>query len=167
MLELEIRINGYDLIVIDNLMSILSVSASEKYEQQADFMQRLHDLADNYNTHIILVLHPNKTYRKDDDEMDMEQISGTSDLYNKADNVIVVNRSYDEDDLDMGISGRIAVVKNRDFEDLPRVNTFFDKETGLLLEIEEDTNAVVGYTFNWDKDVVEGFQLVVPTDNPF
>ena len=64
MLEYEIKINKYDLVVIDNLMSILSVQASEKYEQQADFMQRLCDLASVYSTHIILVLHPNKTYKK-------------------------------------------------------------------------------------------------------
>lgn len=166
MLELEIKINNYNLIVIDNLMSILSVQASEKYEQQADFMQRLADLAKAYNTHIILVLHPNKTYKKGDD-MDFEQISGTSDLYNKADNIITVIREYKQDEIVQGINGKIAVLKNRYYSDLPRVNVHFDNETGLLLEIDEEKDEIVGYSFNWDTDIPKGFQLTVTDDCPF
>lgn len=166
MVEIEVKINNHNLVVIDNLMSILSAKAAEKYEQQADFMQQLHDLANNYNTHIILVLHPNKSYKKDDD-MDMEQISGSSDLYNKADNVIAVKREYDEEKQEEGVNGKISVIKNRDFEDLPSVETHFDKETGLLLEIEEKTSEIIGYTFNWDPDIAKGFQLVVDPSCPF
>lgn len=168
MLEMEIKFNNYNLVVIDNLMSILSVQASEKYEQQADFMQRLCDLASAYNTHIILVLHPNKTYKKGDD-MDFEQISGTSDLYNKADNIIVVKRNYKDELINEGIHGEIAVIKNRYFKDLPRVDTHFDEETGLLLEIDRDN--ILGYSFRWNDDAMnipEGSQLILNDDNcPF
>lgn len=166
MLEMEIKLNNFNLVVIDNLMSILSVQASEKYEQQADFMQRLHDLADSYNTHIVLVLHPNKTYRKGDD-MDMEQISGTSDLYNKADNIIAVSKEYDEDNIELGIDGSVAVLKNRDFPDIVKVNTSFDQDTRLLLEIEEETNIIQAYTFGWDSDIPKGFQVTTTEDCPF
>ncbi|MPM13373.1 DNA primase [bioreactor metagenome] len=169
MLEYEIKINRYDLVVIDNLMSILSVQASEKYEQQADFMQRLCDLAGAYSTHIILVLHPNKTYRKGED-MDFEQISGTSDLYNKADNIITVIRLYDEEQLSEGIDGKINVLKNRYFSDLPSIDTYFDKETGLLLERKDD-GTVLAYNFNWDKDnqikLPEGAQIIIDDECPF
>lgn len=169
MLEYEIKINKYDLIVIDNLMSILSVQASEKYEQQADLMQRLCDLAGAYNTHIVLVLHPNKTYRKGED-MDFEQISGTSDLYNKSDNIITVIREYDESKIASGINGKIRVLKNRYFSDLPSIDTYFDKETGLLLERDEQ-GTVLAYSFNWDKDncmeAPEGAQFVIDEQCPF
>lgn len=153
MLEYEIKINKYDLIIIDNLMSILSVQASEKYEQQADFMQRLCDIAGAYNTHIVLVLHPNKTYRKGED-MDFEQISGTSDLYNKADNIITVIREYNEEKIEQGINGKIKVLKNRYFADLPSIDTYFDKETGLLLERDKDGN-ILAYNFRWNPDISE------------
>ncbi len=168
MLEMEIKINNFNLVVIDNLMSILSVQASEKYEQQADFMQRLHDLADSYNTHIILVLHPNKTYRKND-EMDMEQISGSSDLYNKADNVIVVKREYDEEIAQQGVDGQVSVIKNRDFENLPTIDIHFDTETGLLLEISSETDQIIGYAFNWKntEPIPKGYQISVGEDCPF
>lgn len=166
MLEMEIKINNHNLVVIDNLMSILSVQASEKYEQQADFMQRLCDLAKAYSTHIILVLHPNKTYRKGED-MDFEQISGTSDLYNKADNIITVIREYDEDKKSQGINGTIKVLKNRYFTDLPSIETYFDKETGLLLEREEE-GSILAYNFNWDGNQVQGYQEVLnDPDCPF
>lgn len=164
MLEMEIKINNYNLVVIDNLMSILSVQASEKYEQQADFMQRLCDLASAYSTHIVLVLHPNKTYKKGED-MDFEQISGTSDLYNKADNIITVIREYKEEKISQGINGVVAVLKNRYFKDLPRVEIHFDEETGLLLEINNEQ--IIGYTFNWDKNIPEGFQIVLDENCPF
>ncbi len=149
MLEMEIKINNYNLIVIDNLMSILSVQASEKYEQQADFMQRLCDLSKAYSTHIILVLHPNKTYKKGE-TLDFEQISGTSDLYNKADNVIAVTREYKEEKIEDGINGYVSVLKNRYFKDLPSIEVFYEEETGLLLEIDKKTREIIGYTFKWN-----------------
>lgn len=167
MLEMEIKLNNFNLVVIDNLMSILSVQASEKYEQQADFMQRLHDLADSYNTHVVLVLHPNKTYRKGQD-MDMEQISGTSDLYNKADNILAVSKESDEDKRAEGIHGKIAILKNRDFPNIIDIETHYHEDTGLLLEIEPDTRDILAYVFNIDDGrPEEGFQPVVSEDCPF
>lgn len=162
MIELEIKYNKYDLIVIDNLMSILSVSAAEKFEQQADFTQRLCDLSKLYNTHIILVLHPNKTYQKGED-MEMEQISGSSDIYNKADNIIAVTREYEEDKIEAGINGYIQVIKNRYYGELTKTEVVFDKETGLLLE--KQGNEILGYNFKFKsyydevKGVLKGEQM--------
>lgn len=148
MIEYEIKINRHNLVVIDNLMSILSAQSSEKNEAQADFMQKCVNIAQAYRCHIILVLHPNKTYQKNS-EMDFEQISGTSDLANKADNVIAVIREYREENLAQGINGKIAVIKNRYYPDLPKVDIHFEQETGLLLEIEEKTKAYEAYSFKW------------------
>lgn len=145
----EIKTNRHHLVVIDNLMSILSVEkASEKLEAQADFMQRCCDIAKAENTHIILVLHPNKTLQKNT-SMDFEQISGTQDLSNKADNIIVVRKEHDEETRATGVSGDITVVKNRYFPDLPKVKIHYEEETGLLLEIDEKTNQFLAYNFGW------------------
>ena len=148
MIKMEIKFNGHELVIVDNLMSVLSVQASEKNEAQADFMQNLCDMAKNYNSHIILVLHPNKTYQKGQ-EMDFEQISGTSDLYNKADNIITVIREYNEEKISEGINGKINVLKNRYEGELPYIDVHFDKETRLLLEIDEETNDILAYNFKW------------------
>lgn len=151
LLENEIKVTKPNLVVVDNLMSILSIEkAAEKYEKQGDFTQRLSDIAKAYNLHIILVLHPNKTVTKGS-IMDFEQISGSADLYNKADLVIAVSREYEQEKIAQGVNGRIAILKNRYFSELTAINTHFDKETGLLLEIEEATGNFLGYAFKWQK----------------
>ena len=129
-------------------MSIVSFKAVEKYEAQGDFLQRCVDLAKCYKTHIILVLHPNKEYRKGCD-LDLEHISGTMDLANKADNVIAVIREYDQDKINMGINGKIALIKNRFYPDLTETSVHFDKETGMLAELKDGT--CVAYRFSWEK----------------
>jgi archaellum biogenesis ATPase FlaH len=148
MIDSETKTNHYNLIVIDNLMSILTAKATEKNEAQADFMQRCHDLADLYKIHIILVLHPNKEYRRGDD-LEVEHISGSSDLGNKADNIVAVIREYREDKINAGINGKIMLLKNRYYPDIVKCDTYFDAETGLLLET---INGVAkAYDFNWTK----------------
>ena len=164
MIEYEIKINRHNLIVIDNLMSILSAQASEKNEAQADFMQNCVNIALAYRCHMILVLHPNKTYQKGTN-MDFEQISGTSDLPNKADNVIAVIRDYKEENILQGINGKIAVIKNRYFPELPKVNIHFEQETGLLLEIDEEKNTYVGYCFKWMQHL-ESKHIFTETEKP-
>ena len=148
LLKKEVKKTRTDLVVIDNLMSVLTnVNDNEKNGKQADFMQNCCDLAKEYNVHIILVLHPNKTYRKGED-MESEQLSGTGDLANKADNIITVIREYSEEAIRHGINGRIQVVKNREFSDLPKVYVKFEESTGLLLEIDEQHGAC-RYDFKW------------------
>lgn len=146
MIDYEIKLKQHRLIVIDNLMSILSAKAAEKNEAQADFMQRCCDISKIYGVHILIVLHPNKTYSKGE-RLDFEQISGTSDLANKADNVISVIREYDEDKIADGINGYIEVIKNRYYSDLTKCEVSFDRETGLLLERQD--GAVYYYNFHW------------------
>ncbi len=148
MIEYEIKLNKHELIVIDNLMSILTAKAIEKLEKQAEFMQRCSDIAKAYRIHIILVLHPNKGYQKGT-RMDVEQISGNMDLGNKADNVIQVAKEYDEDKLDQGIDGHISVLKNRYYSDLPSVETHFDIDTGQLAEITN--TGYILYQFDWEQ----------------
>lgn len=145
----EIKKSQTDLVVLDNLMSLLTVTSdTEKNGKQAEFMQKCCDMAKENNVHIIVVLHPNKTYRKGED-MESEQIAGTSDLANKADNIITVIREYDEDKIEKGINGYIKIQKNRDYSDLPKVEVYFDKNTGLLLERELETGKVKAYAFKW------------------
>lgn len=149
LLNIEIKADLPNLLVIDNLMSVLSVEkANEKLERQADFMQKCCDLAKNEKIHIILVLHPNKTAGKNSG-MDFEQISGTQDLANKADNIILVRRYYSKEVDGIESDGVIEVLKNRYFSDLPKIETHYDQETGMLLEINDITGDFIAYSFRW------------------
>lgn len=145
MIESEIVTNRHNLVVIDNLMSMLTAKAIEKNEKQGEFMQKCHELAERYCIHIVLVLHPNKEYRKGV-ELEIVHISGTSDLANKADNIIVISREYDEIIRANGIHGSIRLIKNRDYTELPRIDVNYDIETGLLLELKDGT--IMRYKFN-------------------
>lgn len=157
LINIEVKANNHNLIVIDNMMSVLSVEkVTEKYEKQADLVQKCCDLAKSYYIHIILVLHPNKQVQKGQ-TMDFEQISGSGDIYNKADNIIAVKKNYKEDDISQGIDGEVEVLKNRYFSDLPKIDTHYDKETNTLLEIDSTTGDFMSYNFKW-KQYLEGEQ---------
>lgn len=177
LISLEVKMSRPDLVVIDNLMSVLSVEkVNEKFERQADFIQRCNDMAKSERIHIVIVLHPNKLVSKNT-SMDFENISGSSDIYNKADNIIAVKRNYDED---RESDGEIEVLKNRYFSDLPKINTQYDSETGMILELERLSGNVISYGFRWrqylesgieEDEVIEGRDYFMGNDdnayNPF
>lgn len=81
--------NGLDVVLLDNLMVLDIRSLNEdKYDRQAVLLQRLEDLSKELNIHIHLVAHPHKSigYIRIDD------IGGSGDISNKADNVFIVSR---------------------------------------------------------------------------
>jgi predicted ATP-dependent serine protease len=136
----ELKKNRHELIVLDNLMSLLNASAVEKYTKQGEFVQNCHHLAVEHNIHIVLVVHPNKEYRTTE-KPSFEMISGNSDIYNKADNIIWVSRNWEGEH-----GGKIKILKSRYFTEVPEVETKFDIETGLLCEVKD--NAAITYKFN-------------------
>lgn len=151
MVSRKIKTGKYNLIVIDNLMSILSIRTEKnKNEDQADFIQRCCDFAKMSHCHIVVVLHPNKTYQKGE-KMVFEQISGTSDMANKVDNVISIVREYDEIEKNKGINGYCEVIKNRHFTELTTVPLNYDVDTGLLLEVNKITGKKYNYEFHIEK----------------
>lgn len=133
-----------DLIVLDNLMSMdLRKLDGDKYEQQADLVKRLSAFAKKRNVHIVLVCHPRKSLgflRKTD-------ISGTADITNAADNVLIVHRvnndfkrltkdffKWDDNAAIYTCSNVIEVCKNRDLgvEDVFS-ESYFDTATKRFL----------------------------------
>lgn len=158
MLERELSVNKHKLIVIDNLMSVLSASSAEKNEAQADFMQTLCDLAKVYSTHIILVVHPRKGANTKDCVND--DISGNSDIPNKADNIIWVIRS-DEEDKEKGIDGHIKVTKNKRWGKTTTINTVFDDDTESLAEFKDDKALIQKYSINIELPIDINPKLIV------
>jgi len=149
-IEDEVKFRGHNLVVLDNMMSLLSASAVEKNELQGEFVQKCCDLAKIYRCHIILVVHPNKTYQNETD-MQMEQVSGSSDIYNKADNFIAVVRYYKDD---RKFDGKLLLLKNRIYGTLAVCDLKFDPKTRLLLEDRE--GFLMRYKFNFNPREVNG-----------
>jgi archaellum biogenesis ATPase FlaH len=130
---------GIDIVIIDNLMAVdLENNNFNKNEKQTNFIQTIVDFARIYNVHIILVAHPRKSLgfiRKDD-------IAGTADLVNSADNVFIIHRVKSDfkrltkltfgwkDDNEMyDFDNVIEICKNRDLGQM-------DVMIGLYFEIE-------------------------------
>jgi KaiC/GvpD/RAD55 family RecA-like ATPase len=143
MISEKVRRERYDMVILDNQMSLMTVErAVDKLEAQARFVENCHRLAQASNCAVILVLHPNKTYRKGE-EMQFEQISGTSDIANKADVILNVIRSSEEDIDESQVNSHIQVMKNRDWSELPKIPTIFDKETFLFQEYDEQKRQII------------------------
>ena len=80
---------GVQLIVLDNLAALcIDGYDSGTYANQTKFILDLKDYAKQKNIHVILVAHP----RKQNDFLRKESISGTADLTNIADNVLLIHR---------------------------------------------------------------------------
>lgn len=80
---------GTQLVVLDNLMALqIDSYDGDKYTQQTRFINDLKEYAKAKNIHVILVCHP----RKEDGFLRKESISGTADLTNLADSVIIIHR---------------------------------------------------------------------------
>lgn len=155
MLEYQIRIEKHDLVVLDNLMSLLTVSRSQdKNESQGQFIEKCHHLAKSTNCAVVVVLHPNKTYQKGQ-ELEFEQISGTSDIPNKADAILSVIRLQEPEN---GATSKIQVNKNRDWSELPTVPCVFDVNTCTYAEIK-DGNAVRNKFIGWKKHLVKSNEI--------
>lgn len=78
-----------DQLFLDNLM-VLGIKELEqdKYERQAALLQDLEDFAKELNIHIHLVAHPHKAFGY----LRIDNISGSGDIGNKADNVFILSR---------------------------------------------------------------------------
>lgn len=80
---------GTQLIVLDNLMALqIDSYDGDKYTQQTRFINDLKEYAKAKNIHVILVCHP----RKEGGFLRKESISGTADLTNFADSIIIIHR---------------------------------------------------------------------------
>lgn len=84
-----VKNEGTQLVVLDNLMALqIDSYDGDKYTQQTRFINDLKEYAKAKNIHVILVCHP----RKEGGFLRKESISGTADLTNLADSVIIIHR---------------------------------------------------------------------------
>ena len=88
-LERKFEQNKPDLVILDNLMAFDIKSLSDnKYEAQTAFTWTLHEMAQEYDVHIMFVAHPRKAMGF----LRLDDISGTADIGNAVDNAFIVHR---------------------------------------------------------------------------
>lgn len=135
--------NGIKLFVIDNIMSALEENADSLYSDQANFVQRCKDFVVKNNVHLVLMAHPNKEKKEITNEkgnLEKTDISGSNNIPNKADNIIAVERVWnDESEIDLIITS----LKDRESGQRKVIPMMFSKET--LRFYDATTKPVVNY----------------------
>lgn len=85
----EVVDNGAQLLILDNLFSLdIDLFDGDKNNKQKELTLQICQFAKKKKVHIILVAHP----RKSVSFLRKEDIAGTSDITNAADNVFIVHR---------------------------------------------------------------------------
>lgn len=120
---------GVEHFVIDSLMKMdLRSLDRDKYDAQGIFVKHLTDFAKEFQSHIHLIAHPRKS-SSDIDTPGKVDISGSGDITNLADNVLILWRNTGEDK-DMAEPDAVLYVKkNRETGKLGAIKLYFNSKT--------------------------------------
>lgn len=102
------------VFIVDNIMTT-ALKGEAKYGEfraQSLFASRLTAFAQRFDVHVHLVAHPRKTNQKN---FDADDVSGSGDITNRANNVFRVGRVAEEDVASTGYSAGIHILKNRGY----------------------------------------------------
>jgi len=148
-LKLCIEKNDIKVLILDNLMSMdLKNLGDNKYETQSLLIQKLSALAKELNVHIHFVCHP----RKATSFLRKEDIAGTGDLTNIADNVYIMHRvnedfkvrtkemfKWKEDNPIYKFTNILEICKNREYgwQDT-MIGMYFEPESKRLLNKQDE-----------------------------
>lgn len=166
--------NKSKLVILDNLASLsLDYDNWDKNEKQSRFIAELKDYAKNARIHVLLVAHPRK--EANNTLLRMESISGTLDLVNLVDNVLLCHRVGDDFERRateffgkertqacLGFSEVIEIAKNRS-------HGHIDVTVGLFYEpmSRRFKNSVSEYiVYGWQDGDVRYGQTVQVEDKP-
>jgi len=110
--EYAVRRFGCSVFLVDNMMTARFSTSRESdfYRAQSNFVGRLVEFAKKYEVHVHLVAHPRKT---DGRTLTNDDIGGSGDVTNRADNVFSLERLSEADAAQKGYNTVLRVLKNR------------------------------------------------------
>lgn len=167
-IELAIRKNGVEVILIDNLMTAMYLDeekGSDKYDRQGRFVRKLTRLALNYEVLIILVAHVRKNSFGGDVN---DEVSGSADITNLAGYILSYSRGT-EQDIEKGI-----IEESQRFLKLSKSRlTGKLMMDGLKLDYDEKSKRIyaerdgLNRNFVWEDGESSYFSDLSDSDNPF
>ena len=118
---------GCDVYLVDNIMTaeLKEAAALGYWQAQSAFTGRLVAFAKGNGVHVHLVAHPRKT----DKRLDADDVGGSADITNRADNVLKVERVKEDYLEQAGHSMLLTVLKNREFGVTPKIELDFQPES--------------------------------------
>ena len=158
------------LVFIDNLfvLGIVKLSA-DKWEAQKQLVLRMTRIAQQYNVHIGFICHPTKLkslIRKED-------VSGSSDITNCADNVFILHRNtadfksrskeffgWTDDHPIYQYDNQIEVAKDRENGAIENfIGLYYEKESKRILNYKGEN-----YHYGWEEKPKQSRIELTPTD---
>lgn len=119
-LELAAHRYGCKVFLADNLMTARFKDERDFYREQSNFVGRLVSFAKNNNVHVHLVAHPRKA---GDKALIADDVGGSGDITNRADNVFSLKRIENED---AGFDAGLTILKNRDYGATGKIRLLYD-----------------------------------------
>jgi twinkle protein len=95
------------------------------FRAQSNFTGRLVEFAKKFEVHVHLVAHP----RKAQGNLEADDVSGSGDITNRADNVFSLDRLDEKDARAKGYDAALKVLKNRSFGETPHIGLCYDPAT--------------------------------------
>ena len=158
---------GCDVFLVDNIMTaqLRDAAALGYWQAQSAFTGRLVSFAKGRGVHVHLVAHPRKT---DKLRLDADDVGGSSDITNRADNVLRVERVAEDKLEKAGCCTLLSVLKNREFGAMPKVKLDFDPASRRFYPAGAENRRV----YSWERAEMAGqveFQELTggDKDNPF
>lgn len=141
---------GCDVFLADNIMTAMlkDVAALGYWQAQSAFTGRLVAFAKGRGVHVHLVAHPRKTEKR----LEADDVGGSSDITNRADNVLKVERVKDDCVEQAGHSMLLTVLKNREFGATPKIELSFNPASRRFYPARGGDRRV----FSWERAVSSG-----------
>lgn len=133
-----------DVFAVDSVMTVKLNDSRDYYRAQSEFVRRLAEFCKATNTHLHLIAHPRKSEKGKKVE-DNDDVSGSGDITNFADNVLAVSRLPEP-----GPDGRDAelkVMKSREDGIMGKIGLCFDRASRRFYPTGGNPNKKYG----WEK----------------
>lgn len=159
--EFAVKRYGASVFAIDNLMTtnFKRMKDSDYYRSQSQFVGRCIAFAKAFNVHVHIIAHPKKVDGKRDVD-DGDDISGSGDVANKADNVIAVKRFKDDDP--RGDAG-LTVLKSRWTGDRVNVALKYEPKSRRFYATNGGNP---NWEYGWEKTKQQAFEEITD-ETPF
>lgn len=134
---------GADVFLVDNIMAVdfRCVRESDFYREQSRFTQALASFAKRQHVHVHLVVHPRKSSSGAAGKTTADDVHGSGDITNRADNVFFLTTRID------GTERKpvLVVLKNRDFGATGEAWLDFDKKSRRFFPLGGDPKKALGW----------------------
>lgn len=148
-LEMAVSMIRCKFIILDNLMTLLSVSEDKDvYQAQTNLIKKLKTIARQLSVIIMLVAHPRKSPTSSR-ELTQDSISGSKDIVNLADMVFAYTRH--NDDTKQQYARRLNVLKNR------RSGILLEGNAGIYLLYDKKSNRIAESKAGFDFDYLKQY----------